>query len=328
MAIIETSRRGVSREITINIVVGLVVAIVSGIIIWAATREDGWFSGKEKLTYRANYIEGFQSISKRYGFLEVVLRNSGRKTSPTSRIFIKFSDGTTIIERKANLSSGLPVTETDDKSKGAVIDFVAPILAAGEEFTTSILFEGAQSVRPEIVVKNDNGLAEENNSKENKSISMLTIVPIVMALVCVILTYIFLANVVRKKLFVQQSLNNTAFLFLQKKMVNEAVDLLRNELLRSGFSQYELANYALALGLSGDHSSSERMFQLAEWWAFKGHAKAVVLYNKATLMIAQGNAEDARPLVTAALRISRRPILEYMEISDYMKDAGFKEADF
>ena len=126
----------------------------------------------------------------------------------------------------------------------------------------------------------------------------------------------------------QKSLNNTAFVYLQKGLTKEAEKLLGLEIEREGGEAISLANYGLAIGLNGDVTGAAVRLDAAAWWAKTRYEKAVVEYDKAILSIFQGTTKEAIEHLRAAFSHSRAVIARYCAINTYIQAACSQDPEF
>jgi hypothetical protein len=73
---------------------------------------------------------------------------------------------------------------------------------------------------------------------------------------------------------------------------------------------------------------AERLFKSAEWWARTAHAKAVIAYDRATLLASQHRYEPAKAKLREAAALSRRSVAHYFQLSAYFADASQQDPEF
>jgi tetratricopeptide (TPR) repeat protein len=124
------------------------------------------------------------------------------------------------------------------------------------------------------------------------------------------------------------SVNNTAFIYLQQRMIEEAKQMLQIKTRRRGADSYEIANLALAWGLSGNTDQATKLFSMADWLANSNHLKAVIAYNRATIAASLGDYPLAKAKLREIIALSRRSVSKYFRLSSYFAEASKIDPEF
>jgi len=121
-----------------------------------------------------------------------------------------------------------------------------------------------------------------------------------------------------------RSVNNAAFMYIHKGLYTEALPMLQANIREKGATGYELANYGLCLGLSGDYEKAEKHFKAAEFYAPGAGIRALVAFSRGIVSYHQSDATGAKTYFQKALGIAKKRIKRYAAFSDLMSQI-FKE---
>ncbi len=201
----------------------------------------------------------------------------------------------------------------------------------------SWLVKGPNRSAPDIGVQSDDSMANripppslepktEGLSKIQR-ISIALLIPLALVLQLVLTRSKRFRGLLRKILPAFQSLNNAAFVYLQLGLMDAAKELLKTAIAERGADPITFANYGLALGLTGDADLASKHLDAAFWWAGTAHEKAVVEYDRATLLVHLNDLEEAKRHLRKAFSLSPREITRYCQLSTYIQAACKKDEE-
>lgn len=323
------------RELIIGGLVTLVVTIVAGVIVWYLTREPSLAT--EDLKYSTDYV-ALSSTNPPLGVGNIKVGNIGGRVARNVRVVIEFPPGISIQEQRIQLSSGDAATFQRNSSADNTTDISVPTLAPGEVLTVTALINGKTKFEPTVSVKSDEsvgqvGAPDISKALDTKTLGRGEIFLILGGAMFAQLLAGFAAYFARRKFPDQRisrffssepdAVNNTAFMYLQKKQIDEAERMLSERIRSRGGDFYYIANHGLALGLQGHTAAAEARLTAADWLAERAgdREKALLKYNRATLLFAQGDIENGKKLLAAALELHPHSIRDYCEMSAYITEA-------
>ncbi len=309
----------------------LVGTVLAGVIVWFLTvRESDEVKG-ESIRYRVDEVATFPLGGTKVGFSVVKVVNAGSAAARQVRIVVMFPDSVEIREKQIQFGNGLDAEFVETETDAHTLDITLPSLVRGELLHISMLLSGVSEFSPRVVVRSAESTGMEGASDSQDQTAYRSFFPLIL-LAVVQAGFVWALFFWRKSpLFFPRmmslfpSANSTAFLYLQRKLTQEAQELLAQRIGTRGGDVLTVANYGLALGLNGDVDGAEKRFEIADWWAAGKHERAVVQFNRATLMIHLGELGLARGHLAKAFSLSRRAISNYCTISAYMDDAAEKD---
>ena len=324
------------RDIIIGAIVALFVTIVGGIIVYYVTGYRS--SALEKLVYQVEKPTLFETKDTKVSLVTVRAGNVGDRTAEGVNLVISFDEGTTIIDKKVRLSSE-PTGTYVDRSKGKTgVHLFFPNLVPSETATVSIMLAAIVKDVPIVGIRSATTVGEPGSfvrdapsgGTEGGTLQRLLsrLIPLIgggQVLLLAMLSRRFRSRL-RRFIPTFPSVNNTAFLYIHSGMVDEALGLLQNEVIRRGADAVTLANYGLALGLNGDREGAEKRLRAAEWWAQVKHERAVVAFNRAILALFANDIGVGRKYLREALQLSSE-IRRYCNLSIFVKKAAEQDQE-
>lgn len=320
------------KELVIGAAVTLFVSILAGVVVWLITTYRSAPSASEDLRYTLQNVSTFNVGTSKLGFVSLSATNSGSRVAKDVRLIARFSGGTEIREKELSLSTGGAGQYIENKSEIG-LDILLPGLAPKETLKVSLLVSGSGNLVPEVFLRSSEtiGVSEKPDAEASKSIfPPYAIVAIIIGALLVQAAGLFLVRRARKNGYARHfnvAPNNTAFLYIQQKLLIAAEQILEFEIQRQGGSSYELANLALVKGLKGAAEEAASRFALAEFYVSSRHGRAVIDYNRATLDISLRNYQSAIRKLEAAFSLSADQVLQYCSISKYVADGMAENLD-
>lgn len=315
------------RDIFFGAIATLAVTVVAGLVLWYLTRDPPRVA---EIKYTTDDIVYFAGTPKQIGFVTVKVSNVGTKAAFDVRIILDFPSGTNIREKQITFSSSSTGAYNENTSELNIIDLFLPLLAPGEIISASVLIDNARSFKPEISVRGKEAVGTPGPIQMPSAMSGISVwkgILIVVGALFLQLVAVILGPRLGKRIqSLVPSVNNTAFMFIHKKMIDEAQELLSGRIKTKGADVYILSNYALVIGLNGDIEKAEPYFGAAEWWQAGNSELALIKFNRAILMAANGDYENAKRYLREAFSLSRGQTSRYCRFSDYISDAMHADA--
>jgi tetratricopeptide (TPR) repeat protein len=323
------------RHTLISSAITLLVTLVAGLLVYYLTRQPPPLPPAEKIVYRVNTSATFGKDPEKITFLTIRVENIGNKAAHNVRIVDAFPNVYEIQNKQIEISSGVASNLIDDFSQHK-IDIVAPNLVPNEYISVSLLVKGPSGLTPSINVRSDDSVGTEAPTslqafapEQDKTDHRKSVISTALA------SIIFLGSMFYFVLrfggasswsggLSAASRNNVAFVYIRQGLIDEARQILSAVISESGGDPITLANLGVTLGLHGDTEAAQKLLSGAEWWAgstqwINRHAKAVLAYDRATLLVHYGDIAGAMEQLKKAFSMSRRQIRRYCNLSIYIK---------
>ncbi|WP_158925141.1 tetratricopeptide repeat protein [Acidisphaera sp. S103] len=325
------------KETLLTALISLLVAIIAGIFVFYFTRDKRVEA--EKIIYYVENSATFASSQGDLRFVTLVVKNIGTKSAHNLRVAADFGQIASVQDKRIILSSG-PAATFKDASSGGHLDVTIDDFSATESATISMLVKESGEHRysdllPTIGVQSNDSLGElvalsslhpddDNKFSKTSRVILTGIMAIVAFFPLFGMRFILpiLTTFVGRRLPTRPNLNNTAFLYLQQGLIEDAGKLLETAIATRGADAVTLANYGLTLGLQGNVEAALKRFEAAEWWAGLAGERAVVEYDRATLYLSQRQFAEAKVHLKKAFSLSRSEIGRYCELSVFIRSAG------
>jgi hypothetical protein len=320
------------RDIVVGALVTLFVTVVAGIIVWYVTRQPQ--PSTERLVYNLTTSATFGSDAGSITFLSAKVRNTGGKAARNVRIAGSLPSGYVLQDRRVTLSSG-PAASFTDSSSNTKLELTIPSFAPSEEADLSLLVKGPNTPNMSLGVQSDDSLGtlvteeaiQDQSGKAGSLPPSFGIALVAVALVAQIVLTPRVRSALRGLTPARDALNDTAFVYLQQGLVDEAEQILTKAISDRGGNVLSLANRGLALGLKGDVMLAMKHLDAAEWWAGSNHEMAVIEYDRAVLAVHEGNIGEALGHLTTAFRLSPVNISWYCRLNIYVRAAAAENSE-
>jgi hypothetical protein len=320
------------RNLLIGGLTTLVITIVGGVMVFYLTKEPKYPS--ERLVYTLKTSATFGSEQNKITFLTISVQNTGTKAARNVRIVGKFDQDSLIQDKRITLSVG-PASIFQDESSSKLLAISIPILVPTESAEISLLVKGPEASKPDLGVQSEDSIAIQVPSPslepKTEGLHQRERLLVILLIPCALGLQLLLLRTRRwlpTKLPTRPSLNNTAFVYLQQGLTEEAEKLLKTEIGMHGADPFTLANYGVALGLSGNHDLAIKHLDAAWWWARSTSQKALIEYDRATLFISMRDLEGAKKHLRAAFSLGGREISRYCELSIHIRAAAAQDDEF
>lgn len=320
------------RDILVGALVTLVVTVLAGVVVWWLTRESG--PAVEKLVYSIEQVASLPLNDTQLNVITLRITNRGNKAAHEARYVAEFPTTYEISEKQTTSSAG-PLSAFSDVSTGKqVLVLTINTLAPSETITASLLVRGRGTPIPRVGLRSAESIGSEVSQElvqKHSPKELGKVESIILILLALIVQALLLIISKRIRALTGESPNNIAFVLCHKKLPNEAARILDKQIYNGRACVYELANYALAVGLNGQVDTSEKYFQAAEWWSHRRinkNAEATISFNRAALALSLGKFDEAKTFISRALELSRNTILRYCEVSEYMREGEARNEDF
>ena len=321
----------------VGAVISLAVSILAGCVVWLLTHEPKSTTPEEKLRYSMEEVASFSPTATKIGIVTIKIFNQGDKAARDVRGVFVLPVKAEIKAKQITMSSGPAGIFIENPSDTRTINLTLPTLAPNETLTASLLVEGSGPFLADVGLRSTESvgisvdpraISVSPHDLDRSPTRALAVMVLLWALGPFVILFFW-----RKKIFefapvVFPSINDTSFVYLQQKMVVEAKQMLLQKINSKGSDVFETANLALALGLSDQLEESNRLFQIAEWWALTNHSKAVISYDQATLYAAKGDFLNAKQKLREAMALSSRHIAKYYKLSAWFAEATKIDPEF
>ena len=311
------------REILLGAVSTLVASILAGVAIWYLTRDQ---PKSAELRYTAEEVVYFEGMPTQIAFVTVKVSNVGTYNAFDVRVVLTFPTGANLQEKQVVFSGGAAGTYKENQSASNQVDLSVALLAPEEVLSISALVKGGLEYIPTVSVRGRETVGSPGPFQVPSEFPGVSGPTSIFVTIGALIAQLLLIGILTRRFAMRlqtwiSSVNNTAFLFIHKKMIDEAEELLRGKITTRGADLFLLSNFALVIGLQGDQEGAERHFVAAEWWQSGNAELALIKFNRSVLMIANGEYEVARGYLSEAFSLSRGQIKRYCQLSDYIDDA-------
>ena len=312
------------KDVILGSLVTMGVAVVAGVLIYYLTREPPAAPPAETLVYEIDTPVNFESDQTRLSFTNIRLRNIGDLSAENVLVGVDLPSGVKLIDTQVIFSSGPGGRFKFDDTGSADIGIVIPALTPAESATITLLTDATVPKLPTVGVKSDSStghlapVAESQTQSDNKTevIAKLVLLAFLGQLLLFPLLIPRIRTLIRRFVSPVQSVNNTAFVLLHRGLVDDTVKLLERSIEESGGEPYILANYALALGLSGKAQKADAILDAADFLAAENkHAKAVVAFSRSILRFSVEQESEGVKWMKVALSLSKKEIIRYLKYS-------------
>lgn len=318
------------RDIIIGAVASLLVTLLGGVGVFYATKESD-DKKVEKLIYSLNQNAVFSGGSQDFTFSSIELTNNGGVAAKNVIILISLKDSE-IRDLAINAGEGLKEIAREQASKSVRI--VYAILLPQERVTINLILTKPESANVDI--RSDSSLGEElaypiskNDSNTSKINSIAQkVVPATGILSALVMTLGFTFLRRRGLLDLRNEKNNTGFLLLHNGITDEATLIFSSAIREGRCDPFTLSNYALCKAVQGEFEQADKLIMAASFRERAGHAKGVILFNKALIKLLQGDKDNSINLLKEALSVSRKEILLYCQKSTVLDSVRSEPAFF
>lgn len=305
------------RDIVIGAVASLLVTVLSGVVVFYATKEPDE-KKSEKLTYSLSQNATFSGGSQDFTFSTVELSNSGGVAARDVSILISV-DSSEIRDLAISASRGLHEAIKEQASKRVRIIYAT--LLPQERVTINLILSKPESLnvdfRSNASLGKELDISEPAEKSESSTINTVAKIAVPVTGILALFVSAFSATYLRRRGFFESGneKNNTGFLLLHNGITDEAIAIIGSAIGDGRCDPYTLSNYALCKAMQGNFAQAEGLIMAAHFREREGHAKGVILFNKALIKLLQDDKDAAIRLLKEALSVSRKEILLYCQKS-------------
>lgn len=290
------------KKISINAISALVVAIVSGLLVWWLTRPP---ANQEGLIFKQSTAVSFDVGKQAYTFSSVRVANTGDAPAKDVTLTVLNSKGATLESHSVATSRSRPMVYIRRNSQG-FLTVTLPVLLPSEALDLAVLYTARGPVVPEVIVKSSNSLAKRYLPQASNPWSER--LRLFFAFLIVAIVPVFLAKMARRNMGIfldlMPSKNDSGFLILHSGLAKEASDIF-GEAIKSGSNgSLILSNYGASLAILGEHDRADRLIYTAEEWAKTPNQRGTVLLNRAIAEFCVGKVDQALDSMKDAKRAS------------------------
>lgn len=319
------------RDIAVGAVSTILATVFSAIIVFEYT-DLRMGSERSALTYFYSNSLQFSSNNNNIGTSNVTIINSTNELVENLQILIEFFEEINVNDIVIDSSAGELIRINSIEFSENIVKIAISELAVDEVVDVSILLGGIGSFRPSVSVRGD-GVIGTFQDPGSDLIDRVKIWYIPIFIMVMIVIAFAVQKLIKSILNLYEyahssaaSFNNSAFVFLHNRRYEESKVLLDAALTKRGFGFYEMANYALYLGLTGESKASNEIFMAAEKWAATKSQQALIEFNKSVLDINDKELHSAYERLSKAMKLSKQEIRKYCRISDFILE-GRKDSD-
>lgn len=267
------------KQIAVNTVTALLVAVLSGILVWVFTRTP---ISKEGLVYTINKSGGFSGLQgKDISIYKIAVANRGNQKA--ENVSISISRGGVLDKFQVSFRRPKPEGAKLNKQASATYISIPSFLPTDRSFISALYVGGAGE--PIVSIRSNNGVGERIFPEEAGS-SLLSnpwrffgfLLVFAVGVVGSRWLSASLVTVFNPRFLISDR-NNAAFLLIHSGLFGLAKDVLESALRSGNSGPIVLSNYAVAHSLLGDQQESGRLISSAFDWATTKHEKAVVYFN-------------------------------------------------
>jgi hypothetical protein len=307
------------RDLIAGGLIALAVTIIGGIAVYLVTRPP---PSSEELIYTTDQPVVFAAENTEISLISARVSNIGGKASENVAISLRFDGGLQILDKRIQMSSGLAGEFEDQSRSNDSINILVPVMVPGETINISAMLNGITQDLPIINVRSMASLGKEFSAIDQISGRDTNILAKFLSIGVALLSLLAMVWFLKSRYHeVFRDVNNLAFIYIHQGMVKEAKDILAHFMEEKGASTYELLNYGLATGLTGDLELSNKYLTAGEWLATSKRAKGLAEFNRAIIGIANQDFEGARSHLMTAFHLSRRQVANYSDFSVHIQNA-------
>ena len=294
------------------------MTILAGLIIYYSTKEPEHFN-REFLVYSISNGGVFEGSTTGIALSAVTIDNIGGRAANNVSVIISFEIAE-INDISLDTTAGPKESsrEINNKSLALVFENILP----SESFTISLLL--TEDEKPTVSVRSDSYIAEQKTMLLQEHSSFLDALELTIPIFTFLLIITMLIFIKRLRGYgfeLSTSKNNTGFLLLHAGLIDEAFEVLSVGLKSGQYDSLILSNLATCYALKNDFDSAHKLINAANYRDRFGHAKAVILFNEAIILLSEEKISDAHTKLKLAIKISPRTIRNYCNKSVHFKKA-------
>ena len=213
------------RKITINALTGLAVAIVSGILVWALTKEPKY---REGVFYEIENAGSFGSGEDKLSFYKISVKNNGEQKS--RNLFFRLIPRNLSAIRQSEIKRSLSEPKISNKRSGTNgLNFNINELLPSEFINVYVVLSGAEK-EPSIIIKTENSIVrriENDDGEPSYSRYKLFIMLFFFGLSPLAMRFVLKTAYARGNFrFASKSKNNAGFLLFHSGLILLAEEIL------------------------------------------------------------------------------------------------------
>src|ERR1017187_7306366 len=320
------------RDVLIGAMMTLVVTGGGGVVVFYLTRQRPPAPASERLVYELDRPFSFETDTTKNTFQEIRVANTGDQAASNVVVGIQFPQTLKLLDYKVRFS-GPPGTVSALQRENAGMSLSLRSLAPHEVVAVSSMLAGILVAPPTVGVRSDNSIGTQGattplgaSPNPRTGISAVVYGVPMLALVAQVIILILLRSQ-RARAFLRRytpstrSVNDTAFLYIHAGLADVGKEILQKAIFDGGADGFMLANYGLALGLSGRSDEGMKHLDAAEFYADKRrHLTGVIAFNRGLLFFRDGNIDAGVKAIRKALSLSNVEILRYCSFSTVVRD--------
>lgn len=279
-----------------NIITALIVAVLSGLIVW-------WLTSPAPLVgepvYKLEKTGKFIAKSGSTYFYKVTLSNQGKKPADNISVTI-FSKKMILSDISATTSNTNPEVERFFYGRNGASAYI-PNLRPSEAIVFWISFVGDESDSVRVGAASDDGVVREVSPvtpKESlRNNPWILFIGLILYVGLVFYSRKFVYKFVSRRMgkeYYHGSTNNAGFLLLHARLFEEAEDAFGAAIKKGEAGPAVISNFGLAMFMTGKESEGEALIDAAAKWVGREPDAAVVYLNQAIVETIKGSQVSAK----------------------------------
>lgn len=311
------------KQILINSLTALVVAVVSGIAVWGFTHDT---RQREGLTYEVTSGGSFGSGESQLTFFNVSIRNEGTKRADDVNFRLTSPEGLSLDQAQVRYHVPRPGNVTYSINRHSLFVEI-PNFLPSDRVILSLLYKGASSGKPSVQLRSANGIGTERAASGGNSVNN----PLFLFLGLSVFAAIpFAARIALRKLISRvgpdfdRSRNNSGFLLFHAGLVQRANVIFEHAIDAGETGPITLSNLAATKAYLGDFDSSDKLMRVARAWSSGKRSTAITLFNQFLCSFQKGRVDRAKLALKVAISKGKF-VKDYCERSDLVRDIYAKD---
>lgn len=312
------------KQILVNTITALIVAVVSGVLVWVFTREP---SQREGVTYSVTQGGSFGTGANRLSVFIISLQNEGAVRSQGLNIYVENPAGDKLESFESRFRTPKPNGVQYKRLPGGMNVFV-PNFLTSDYASLSFLYRGENGVKPKISMRSSGGIGREKAlaSKSDHQNDPIELFALFMTFAGFVLFTRFGAKNIINIGPSFNDLNNSAFILFHGGFVDKAQSMLDSSVSIGRTGPIILSNLAAIKAVLGDEETSRKLMRIANNWRKGKTDKSVVLFNEFIVLCVAGKALEGAEKLKAAIEMDKN-VLSYCIKSEVVNNLRSNNAD-
>jgi len=312
------------KQVAVNTITALLVAVLSGVLVWVFTRTP---DNKEGLTYSISQAGGFGLGKDRLTFYAVNINNRGSVKAENVNISIKQKSDAALFQNQSQFARPVP-ENIKYKKFGSNISIVIPSFLPSDRARFSLVYRGIPKT-PEVLIRSNDGIGRVYNEKDQDE--SIFVHPWKLFLTFLAFAgYVIFVSVTSKKIFSRYNFffrsdkNNSGFLLLHAGLFDLASTVFQQAINNGQTGPLVLSNFAAVKSFQGSDEEARKLLTMAVYWASSKRANGVVLFNNFLYLYNKKDFVGSLKVLESAIKADR-VIITYCKKSLIVLDIMSKD---